>query len=147
MPFFKDLRRRSKASFRTKTGIDYQPNDEMVTSRLSSTPDTPNNTPPSSIRPNLSSPSLPSILKSNGNLSGSSTPIQPHPQRPVPITSQSNRNSLIVRDPQGALMSFIRKYFADCRRSTGRKCTIGQWNLKVPSRRVSLRSKNRLRFR
>ncbi|KAN0070457.1 putative peptidase family domain containing protein [Elaphomyces granulatus] len=95
MPFFKDLRRRSKTSFRTSSSPEGQSNGDMMAGKSTSTLDTlsSNNTPPSSIKPNRSSPSLPTLLKSNGASSGSSTQASTPPQRPVPISSQSNRNS------------------------------------------------------
>ncbi|KAJ5293916.1 hypothetical protein PENANT_c009G08065 [Penicillium antarcticum] len=91
MPFFKELRRRSKASFQ-KTPA---PSVEEVSGKSSSTIDTSSHssiTPPSSIRPTLSSPSLPALSESNG--STASTPVAP-PQRPGPSVLNSQRNSVI----------------------------------------------------
>lgn len=97
MPFFKELRRRSKASFRTNASGESH-NGDVTSGKSSSTLDTTYSTPPSSIKRNLSTPNLPALNKSNGTLNGSTTPVQSlPPQRPVPITSQSNRNSFFVR--------------------------------------------------
>ncbi|KAL1982447.1 hypothetical protein VTN96DRAFT_1294 [Rasamsonia emersonii] len=96
MPFFKELRRRSKASFRTNASGESH-NGDVTSGKSSSTLDTTYSTPPSSIKRNLSTPNLPALNKSNGTLNGSTTPVQSlPPQRPVPITSQSNRNSFFA---------------------------------------------------
>ncbi|OJJ51603.1 hypothetical protein ASPZODRAFT_54679 [Penicilliopsis zonata CBS 506.65] len=71
MPFFKDLRRRSRASFRTnKSSETASHNGEMTSGKSSSTLESSSRssiTPPSSIRPNLSSPNLPSLNTFNIN--------------------------------------------------------------------------------
>jgi hypothetical protein len=101
MSFFREIRRRSRASFRTNTGSSDSPspNDEMPSGKSSSTIDSSShssrNTPPSSINPNPSSPYLPVMPKLNGSAIQSSPP----PQRPVPISSQSDRNNTPVRHP------------------------------------------------
>lgn len=92
MPFFKQLRRRSKASFHSdsKTAATKV---EMV-GKSSSTIDTSSHssiTPPSSIKPTLSSPSLPALTELNGNAS-----LPPPPQRPGPFVTRSQRNSVVV---------------------------------------------------
>ncbi|KAH8692672.1 putative zinc metallo proteinase [Talaromyces proteolyticus] len=93
MSIFKELRRRSKASFRTNTSGVSHSNGDMTSGQSSSTLETSysSSTPPSSIKPTLSTSNLQTLSKS---VSGSETPMQsPPPQRPVPISSQSNRNS------------------------------------------------------
>lgn len=98
MPFFKDLRRRSRASFRTSHSTESQSNGDMTSGKSSSTLDTSysGTTPPSSIKPTLSSPHLTALHKLNGHSNGSVPPVPSPPQRPVPIGSQSNRNSFVV---------------------------------------------------
>lgn len=108
MPFFKDLRRRSKASFHTTKSNGSKSNDDKsndsqcngeASGKSSSTLDTSSYksaTPPPSIRPNRSSPNLPSLTEFNGHSEGSSTPLTVPPQRPV-LAHQLQRNSTIVR--------------------------------------------------
>ncbi|KAJ5808372.1 hypothetical protein N7474_009641 [Penicillium riverlandense] len=98
MPFFKQLRRRSKASFHASsrsTDSKSSHNVEMVSGKSDSTIDTSSYasiTPPSSIKPNMSSPNLPSLTE----LNGSTTPVPPLPQqRPGPFATHSQRNSVI----------------------------------------------------
>ncbi|KAF7114077.1 hypothetical protein CNMCM5793_007057 [Aspergillus hiratsukae] len=110
MPFFKPLRRRSKASFHTSKSNDSkfnesQSNGDMTSGKSSSTLDTSSYssvTPPSSIKPNASSPNLPALTEVNSNVNGTSTPITVPPQRPTlaPVPS-SQRNSMIA----GSIMS------------------------------------------
>ncbi|CRG85942.1 hypothetical protein PISL3812_02945 [Talaromyces islandicus] len=93
MAIFRELRRRSKASFRTNTSGDSKSNDDMTSGQSSSTLETAysSSTPPSSLKPTLSTANLQTLSET---ASGSETLMQsPPPQRPVPITSQSNRNS------------------------------------------------------
>uniref|UniRef100_A0A093VDQ5 Putative zinc metalloproteinase n=2 Tax=Talaromyces marneffei PM1 TaxID=1077442 RepID=A0A093VDQ5_TALMA len=94
MSIFKELRRRSKASFQTTTTTDSQSNGNAPSGQSSSTIGTidSSTTPPSSIKPSLSSPNLSTL---NEAVDGSAVPPVPSPlpQRPVPITSQSNRHS------------------------------------------------------
>ncbi|KAJ5481756.1 hypothetical protein N7475_000568 [Penicillium sp. IBT 31633x] len=92
MPFFKDLRRRSKATFHKTPSHSV----EEVSGKSSSTIDTSSHnsiTPPSSIRPTLSTPSLPALNESD-TASAHSTPLVP-PQRPGPAVTGSQRNSVI----------------------------------------------------
>lgn len=102
MSIFKELRRRSKASFRTTTSTDSQSNDNAVSGQSSSTIDS-STTPPSSIKPSLSSPNLSTL---NEAVNGSTVPPVPSPlpQRPVPITSQSNRHSYYVYAPRSLFL-------------------------------------------
>ncbi|CAG8886875.1 unnamed protein product [Penicillium egyptiacum] len=91
MPFFKDLRRRSKATFH-KTPSH---NVEEVSGKSSSTVDTSSHssiTPPSSIRPTLSTPSLPALNESETT---SAISAAPPTQRPGPVVTSSQRNSVI----------------------------------------------------
>jgi hypothetical protein len=93
MPFFKELRRRSKATFH-KTPTH---SVEEVSGKSSSTIDTTSHnsiTPPSSIRPTLSTPSLPALSESD-TTSALSTPVPP--QRQGHLVANSQRNSVIVR--------------------------------------------------
>ncbi|KAJ5095366.1 hypothetical protein NUU61_004722 [Penicillium alfredii] len=95
MPFFKQLRRRSKASIH-KPDSKNAHNVEMVLGKSSSTIDTSYSsvTPPSSIKPTASSPNLPSLTESNSNgASTASTPVPP--QRSGPFPTHSQRNSVI----------------------------------------------------
>ncbi|KAM5487139.1 hypothetical protein McanMca71_000289 [Microsporum canis] len=129
MTFFKELRRRSRASFQTKpvvkvtTATSTTPcpslpsssagessvngnasldnghrngqtngNGMSKASTTDSSVHSPGNTPPPSIKPTLSSGHLPYLSKSEGWLP------QP-PQRTVPITSQSCRNSMVGINP------------------------------------------------
>ncbi|KKK13014.1 zinc metalloprotein [Aspergillus rambellii] len=101
MPLFKQLRRRSRASFRTTKSTETksnesQSNGEMTSGKSSSTLDTASYssvTPPSSIKPNLSSHNLPALSESNGSTNGTS-PSLPVPQpRPPPLMPPSQRNS------------------------------------------------------
>lgn len=100
MSIFKELRRRSKASFRTTTSTESQSNGHTASDQSSSTIGTieSSTTPPSSIKPSLSSPNLSTL---NEAVNGSAVPPVPSPlpQRPVPITSQSNRQSYYVYAP------------------------------------------------
>ncbi|CAG7918534.1 unnamed protein product [Penicillium olsonii] len=85
MPFFKQLRRRSKANFQKNPA----PSVEEVSAKSSSTIDTSSSiTPPSSIKPTLSTPSLPAL-----NESEPSSTLTP---RPGPFVTNSQRNSVIV---------------------------------------------------
>ncbi|CAG7989230.1 unnamed protein product [Penicillium olsonii] len=85
MPFFKQLRRRSKANFQKNPA----PSVEEVSAKSSSTIDTSSSiTPPSSIKPTLSTPSLPAL-----NESEPSSTLTP---RPGPFITNSQRNSVIV---------------------------------------------------
>ncbi|GAD99108.1 zinc metalloproteinase [Paecilomyces variotii No. 5] len=94
MSIFKELRRRSKASFRTNASSE-QSNGDMASGKSSSTIETSSSstTPPSSIKPDLSSPNLPALSQTSSNTNASIAP-SPLPQRPVPLTSQSTRNSV-----------------------------------------------------
>ncbi|CAI7635811.1 unnamed protein product [Penicillium glandicola] len=92
MPFFKDLRRRSKAPFQKNPSHTV----EEVSAKSSSTIDTSSNnsiTPPSSIRPTLSTPSLPALNESES--SAVSTPVAPPTQRLGPLVTGAQRNSVI----------------------------------------------------
>ncbi|KAL3493794.1 putative peptidase family-domain-containing protein [Aspergillus germanicus] len=96
MPLFKNLRRRSKTSFRstsrsTEKSSEAQSNGDGTSGNSSSTIDSASYssvTPPSSIKPTLSTHNLPAQNSSNGS------PLLPGPQqRPIPMTSPSQRNS------------------------------------------------------
>ncbi|KAF9891114.1 hypothetical protein FE257_005050 [Aspergillus nanangensis] len=104
MPFFEQLRRRSRASFRTGRthGVKpngSQPNGEMPLGKSSSTIDTVSYssvTPPSSIKPTISSSNLPSLSESNSSTNGTGSL---HPQRSNPVASPAQRNSMIGGSP------------------------------------------------
>lgn len=108
MPFFTQLRRRSRASFRTNRSAESksnesQSNGEMTSGKSSSTLETASYssvTPPSSIKPTASSPNLPSLSEGNGSVNGSQ--LQVPTQRPGPHTLQSQRNSTVM---SGSAMS------------------------------------------
>ncbi|KAJ5141252.1 uncharacterized protein N7443_010779 [Penicillium atrosanguineum] len=96
MSFLKQLRRRSKASFHSEPKSASHKVQE-VSGKSSSTIDTTSHssiTPPSSIRPTLSSPNLPSLneVDSNGTSSASVTLPLP-PQRPA-LAINPQRNSI-----------------------------------------------------
>ena len=99
MPFFKNLRRRSKASFRSNESKsnESQSNGDMTSGKSSSTLDTSTSvTPPSSIKPNgASSPNLPALNETTSNNSNSAAAP---PQRPGPYVTSSQRNSTFVRE-------------------------------------------------
>ncbi|KAB8221306.1 putative peptidase family-domain-containing protein [Aspergillus novoparasiticus] len=103
MPFFSQLRRRSRPSFRaTKSNQsksnESQSNGEMTSGKSSSTLDTASYsslTPPSSIKPTTSSPNLPSLSETNGSTTGNNSSLSVPPQRPAPHTSPSQRNSVV----------------------------------------------------
>ncbi|KAJ5489899.1 Mannose-binding lectin [Penicillium expansum] len=94
MPFFKDLRRRSKATFHKTPSHSV----EEVSGKSSSTIDTSSHksiTPPSSIRPTLSTPSLPALNESETTSAVSAVSLAPPTQRPGPLVANSQRNSVI----------------------------------------------------
>lgn len=99
MSFLKQLRRRSKASFHSTAELKTPSHQvEVVSGKSSSTIDTSSHasiTPPSSIKPTVSSPNLPSLIESNDG-SSISTPLAPPPQRPGPFVTNSQRNSVVV---------------------------------------------------
>ncbi|EXJ59712.1 hypothetical protein A1O7_03858 [Cladophialophora yegresii CBS 114405] len=97
MPFFKELRRRSKASFRTSDSST-ESNGTVPTAKSSSTLNsTPGSTtPPSTYYANGSSHNVLGSVKSNGD-----TP-PPIPQRPSVMVPSSNRNSMIALSPSGS---------------------------------------------
>jgi hypothetical protein len=105
MPFFEQLRRRSKASFRTARSQSHesksngsQSNGEVPSGQSSSTLETASYssvTPPSSIKPTVSSSNLPSLSESNGSSSNGNGSLAP--QRPALVTSPVQRNSMVVR--------------------------------------------------
>jgi hypothetical protein len=90
MPFFKELRKRSKASFRTSDSSN-ESNGTVPTAKSSSTLNSTNgtSTPSSSVKLNGSSSNL-AAMRANGEASP-----PPVPQRPS-IGPLSNRNSVIV---------------------------------------------------
>ncbi|KAJ5228318.1 hypothetical protein N7489_009026 [Penicillium chrysogenum] len=91
MPFFKDLRRRSKATFHKTPSHSV----EEVSGKSSSTVDTSSHssiTPPSSIKPTLSTPSLPALNESETT---SAVSVAPPTQRPGHVVPSSQRNSVI----------------------------------------------------
>lgn len=92
MPFFKDLRRRSKASFRTSDSSN-ESNGTVPTAKSSSTLSSTNgtSTPSSSVKVNGSSSNLAAMRV----LSETTPP--PVPQRPSTVVPISNRTSVIVR--------------------------------------------------
>ena len=101
MPFFKDFRRRktSKDSRQLANGSNDSDRSDgtMATTKSSSTLNSvyASSTPASSIQPHQSTPSLP-LNKSTSNLNSiQSTPL---PQRPMPLSSVSNRSSFMVRE-------------------------------------------------
>lgn len=93
MPFFKELRRRSRASFRTSDS-SAESNGTVPTTKSTSTLNSSYgaSTPPSSVQPNGSTSNV-TATKSNGD---STTP--PLPPRPSVAPLKSNRNSTVVRD-------------------------------------------------
>ncbi|KAJ9482017.1 hypothetical protein VN97_g11432 [Penicillium thymicola] len=91
MPFFKDLRRRSKATFHKTPSHSV----EEVSGKSSSTIDTSSHnsiTPPSSIKPTHSTPSLPALNESETT---SAVSVTPPTQRSGPLVAGSQRNSVI----------------------------------------------------
>jgi hypothetical protein len=90
MPFFKELRRRSRASFRTSDSSN-ESNDTVPTAKSSSTLNSTNGTltPSSSVKLNGSSSNLAAMRV----LSEANPP--PVPQRPT-VVPTSNRNSVVV---------------------------------------------------
>ncbi|KAL5357908.1 putative peptidase family-domain-containing protein [Aspergillus floccosus] len=106
MPFFEQLRRRSKASFRTTRSQSHdsksngsQSNGEVPSGQSSSTLETASYssvTPPSSIKPTVSSSNLPSLSESNGSSNGNGSLA---PQRPALVTSPVQRNSMVGGSP------------------------------------------------
>ncbi|KAJ5174438.1 uncharacterized protein N7482_000315 [Penicillium canariense] len=97
MSFLKQLRRRSKASFHAADSKSASHKVEVVSGKSTSTIDTSSHTsitPPSSIKPTLSSPNLPSLVESNDG-STPSTPLPPAPQRPGPFVTHPQRNSVV----------------------------------------------------
>ncbi|EXJ84981.1 hypothetical protein A1O3_05656 [Capronia epimyces CBS 606.96] len=96
MPFFKDLRRRSKASFRTSDSST-ESNGTVPTTKSSSTLNSArgSTTPPSTYHANGSASNVLAAAKPNGD-----TP-PPVPQRPNVMVPNSNRNSMITLSPSG----------------------------------------------
>jgi len=95
MTFFKELRRRSKASFRTNDS-SAESNGTVPTTKSSSTLNSSYgaSTPPPSVRPDASTSNV-TTVKSNGE-----NKAPPIPARPAAAPLHSNRNSVIVRhDP------------------------------------------------
>ncbi|EXJ67168.1 uncharacterized protein A1O5_09815 [Cladophialophora psammophila CBS 110553] len=97
MPFFKELRRRSKASFRTSDSST-ESNGTVPTAKSSSTLNSApgSATPPSTYHANGSSYNVLGTVKSNGD-----TP-PPVPQRPTVMVPSSNRNSMMTLSPSGS---------------------------------------------
>ncbi|KAL2831067.1 putative peptidase family-domain-containing protein [Aspergillus cavernicola] len=101
MPLFKNLRSRSRASFRstsrsTEKSNGAQSNGDVTSGKSSSTLDSASYssvTPPSSIKPNLSTQNLPSLNGSNGSSTGTNSPLPVPQQRPPPVATPSQRNS------------------------------------------------------
>ncbi|KAL4918556.1 hypothetical protein BDW62DRAFT_63093 [Aspergillus aurantiobrunneus] len=104
MPLFKNLRSRSRSSFRstslsTEKSNGTQSNGEGNPGKSSSTIDSVSYssvTPPSSIKPNISTHNLPSVNGSNGSSNGTNLPLAAPQQRPPPVVSPSQRNSYFV---------------------------------------------------
>ncbi|EGE84590.1 zinc metalloproteinase [Blastomyces dermatitidis ER-3] len=97
MPFFKDLRRRSRATFSLTPSSSFNANDDVLPDKSSSTLDSPIPSLRSSSvsflksnSPDLPFPHLSTLSKLNGN--GDGPQVTP-PQRPVPIGSQSSRSN------------------------------------------------------
>ncbi|EXJ85846.1 hypothetical protein A1O1_06215 [Capronia coronata CBS 617.96] len=97
MPFFKDLRRRSKASFRTSDSST-ESNGTVQTTKSSSTLNSAlgSTTPPSTYHTNGSASNVQATPKPNGD-----TP-PPAPQRPNVMVQSSNRNSMMTLSPSGS---------------------------------------------
>jgi len=106
MPFFKELRRKkttSKIEKTTDNSTDSNgSNGTVPLSKSSSTLNSvyDSSTPPSSIQPNQSTPNL--VTTKSGStvtplLSKSASTMTALPQRPMPLSSVSNRSSLAVR--------------------------------------------------
>ncbi|KAL3475044.1 putative peptidase family-domain-containing protein [Aspergillus californicus] len=101
MPLFKNLRRRSRNSFRstsrsTEKSNGTQSNGEGTSGKSSSTLDSASYgsvTPPSSIKPTVSTQNLPQVNSSNGSTNGTSSPLSVPQQRPPPVMSPSQRSS------------------------------------------------------
>ena len=98
MPFFKEFRRKKTISKTDKSPIRSNDsngsngtNGTVPTTKSSSTINSvyASSTPPSSIQPHQSTPNL-VLSKSTGAM----TPL---PQRPIPLSSVSNRSSFMVR--------------------------------------------------
>lgn len=102
MPFFRNLRRRSKASFKSNESQsnESQSNGDMTSGKSSSTLDTNTSvTPPSSIKPNgASSPNLPALNESSPSPKANGGPNTVSPQRPGPYVTPGQRHSTFVRD-------------------------------------------------
>ncbi|OJJ00486.1 hypothetical protein ASPVEDRAFT_51663 [Aspergillus versicolor CBS 583.65] len=100
MPLFKNLRSRSRSSFRstsrsTDKSNGIQSNGDVTSGKSSSTIDSASYssvTPPSSIKPTASAQNLP-LNGSNGTSNGTNPPIAVPQQRPPPMTTPSQRNS------------------------------------------------------
>lgn len=103
MPLFKNLRSRSRSSFRstsrsTDKSNGIQSNGDVTSGKSSSTIDSASYssvTPPSSIKPTASAQNLP-LNGSNGTSNGTNPPIAVPQQRPHPMTTPSQRNSYFV---------------------------------------------------
>ncbi|EHY55392.1 hypothetical protein HRR83_008835 [Exophiala dermatitidis] len=97
MPFFRDLRRRSKASFRTSDSST-DSKSTVPTAKSSSTLNSApgSTTPPSTYHANGSASNVLAAVKTNGD-----TP-PPVPQRPNVTLPNSNRNSMITLSPSGS---------------------------------------------
>lgn len=109
MPFFKELRRKKTGS-KTEKSTDTSNNSNgsngsngaVPPSKSSSTLNSvyDSSTPPSSIQPNQSTPNL--VTTKSGStvaplLNKSASTVTSLPQRPVPLSSVSNRSSFTVR--------------------------------------------------
>ncbi|KIV96895.1 hypothetical protein PV10_00709 [Exophiala mesophila] len=99
MPFFRDLRRRSKASFRTSDSST-ESTGTVPTTKSSSTLNSAlgSTTPPSTYHPNGSNSNILATTKSPTN--GDSVP--PVPQRPNVTVPNTNRNSMVTLSPSGS---------------------------------------------
>lgn len=148
MPFFKDLRRRSKASFHTSKSsgsksVESHCNGEMPSEKSSSTVDTSSYksvTPPPSIQHNnRSSPNLPSLTEFNGHSEGSSAVLSVPPPRPGPFVSQLSRNSTIVR-PGGSRLWLLAR--ADHHLSVGKQRALAKQRHSFSHAIVSIFSAN-----
>lgn len=106
MPLFKNLRSRSRSSFRstsrsTEKSNGAQSNGDVTSGKSSSTIDSVSYssvTPPSSIKPAASTQNL-SLNGSNGTSNGTNPPLAVPQQRPPPVTTPSQRNSYFVCTP------------------------------------------------
>lgn len=152
MPFFRNLRRRSKASFKSNESQsnESQSNGDMTSGKSSSTLDTNTSaTPPSSIKPNgASSPNLPALNETSPKTNGGPNTVPP--QRPGPYVTPGQRHSTFVCDSTG--WRLLHDVYAS--ETNHQPLSIIGWQLHVnkqwypiASAFLSLRSQNHLYYR